>query len=266
MTTYRVPVLEDFSWQPPVKDKDLSEQPGSGILKGDRYIVGASATGHWVGEEKNIATAKVADPSDAGDWLFDAPEEGWHVWIEDEDSLYHYTGAVWDKDDVSGLESSIDSLETVASAAIDSVDSLESEISTNKSLDAASIDSLETVVTGADNNITSINASIDSLEVVDSTNKSLADASIDSLETVASAAISSIDSLEIIDSANKSLCDASIDSLETVASAAIGSIDSLESEISTNKSLADASIDSLETAKQDIGTYVSEYGAIEFTV
>lgn len=204
MATYRVPVLEDFSWQPPVKDKDLFDAPGA-PSKGDRYIVasGTSSGDDWFGYTNDITYY------DGVNWQFDTPSEGWRCWLDDEDAYYYFDGTDWQIDDTSALESSIDSLEIVASAAISSIDSLESEISTN--------------LLGGD-------------------------ASIDSLEIVASAAISSIDSLE------------------TVASAAISSIDSLESEISVNKSLDADSIDSLETSKQDKGTYVSAYGAIEFTV
>lgn len=262
MATYRVPVLEDFSWQPPIKDKDLSEQPGAGIVKGDRYIVGAGASGHWTGQEKDIATSKQVDPTQASHWMFDTPVEGWQCWLDDEDAYYIFDGTNWGLSPSDGNAASIDSLETVASAAINSINSLETAISGDATDADASIDSLEIVASAAI-------SSIDSLELIDSTNASVdvvQDASIDSLETVASGANSSIDSLESEISTDKSLDVASIDSLETVASAAISSIDSLEVVDSTNKSLCVASIASLETSKQDKGTYVSAYGAIEFTV
>ena len=81
MTDYRVPVLEQFSWQPPVMDKDLTAPPG-GESKGDRYIVGASATGDWSGNDKDIATYT------GSGWLFDTPVEGWICWVEDENKFY----------------------------------------------------------------------------------------------------------------------------------------------------------------------------------
>ena len=137
MATYRVPVLEEFSWQPPVLDKDLNAAPLS-PAKGDRYIVADAVLSgdDWFGHENDVAWY------DGAAWQFDTPSEGWHCWVSDENSLYHYTGSVWDKDDVSGLEASIDSLE--------------SEVSVNKSAADAGIDSLETVASAAIDSVNSI--------------------------------------------------------------------------------------------------------------
>lgn len=87
-TQYRVPVLEKFSFQPPVKDKDLGTPPGSPV-KGDRYIVAASGTGAWVGQDKNIAWY------DGTVWKFDVPAEGWLVHVDDEDKFYRFSGLNW---------------------------------------------------------------------------------------------------------------------------------------------------------------------------
>lgn len=266
MTTYRVPVLEDFSWQPPIEDKDLETAPtGAGVTKGKRYIVAANG-GNWSGgAAKDIATAKQTEPADPAHWMFDTPEEGWTVHVKDEDVNYVFDGSTWGKSPADDNAASIDSLEVVASAAIDSIDSLE----TVASAAISSIDSLELIdSTNTSTNVVQ-NASIDSLETV----TSAAIDSVDSLETVASAAISSVDSLESEISTNKSLDLASIDSLELIDSANASvdvvqdaSINSLELVDSTNLSTEVADVASIDAAKQDKGTYVSEYGAIEFTI
>src|SRR3990167_7290916 len=87
-TNYRVPVLEKFSFQPPVKDKDLTAPPASPV-KGDRYIVGPSATGAWTGQDKNITWY------DGAAWKFDVPAEGWLTHVDDEDKFYKYSGVAW---------------------------------------------------------------------------------------------------------------------------------------------------------------------------
>lgn len=88
MTDYRSPVLEYFEFQPSVKDKDLTAPPG-GESKGDRYIVGASATGDWATHDKAIATYT------GSGWLFDTPKEGHITWVDDENEFYVYDGTNW---------------------------------------------------------------------------------------------------------------------------------------------------------------------------
>ena len=85
---YRVPVLEQYQYQPLVKDKDLSTPPVSPV-KGDRYIVGASSTGDWLGKEKNIAWF------DGLVWKFDAPMKGMLTCVDDETVYYMYNGSTW---------------------------------------------------------------------------------------------------------------------------------------------------------------------------
>lgn len=96
MADYQVPVLGDFSWQPPVADKDLETAPtGGGVLKGYRYIVKANG-GNWSGgSAKDIATAVQADPSEAAHWVFATPAEGWKVYVDDENLFYLYDGSNW---------------------------------------------------------------------------------------------------------------------------------------------------------------------------
>lgn len=86
----RIPVLENFSFQPPVKQRLAT--PPIAPSRGDRYIVGTSATGIWSSHDNNIVYC-----SDAvgPQWLFDIPEEGWFVWVEDEDVFYVFNGSAW---------------------------------------------------------------------------------------------------------------------------------------------------------------------------
>ena len=71
-----------------VLDKDLATPPGS-PTEGDRYIVAASATDDWAGQEGMLA----AFQDEA--WLFYAPREGWLAWVADEDKLYYHDGSDW---------------------------------------------------------------------------------------------------------------------------------------------------------------------------
>lgn len=89
MSQFRVPVLEHFEYQQNVKDKDLFTPPVS-PTKGDRYIVAATATGAWAGQEKKIAWY------DGAAWKFDTPLEGWTVWVEDENFRYQFNGTIWE--------------------------------------------------------------------------------------------------------------------------------------------------------------------------
>lgn len=87
MAQYRVPVLEQFSWQPPVASV-LSTPPGS-PAKGDRYLVGASPTGAWSGKTNNIAWY------DGAAWMFDAPSAGWTTYNVATSMQLTYGGSVW---------------------------------------------------------------------------------------------------------------------------------------------------------------------------
>jgi hypothetical protein len=88
VSSYRVPDLDSFHWQSPVKDKDLNTPPGS-PAKGDRYIVGPSPTGAWAGHTAQIAYY------DGSAWAFVTLAEGLACWVEDENKVYIYNGASW---------------------------------------------------------------------------------------------------------------------------------------------------------------------------
>lgn len=74
-----------------VKDKDLATPPGS-PSEGDRYIVAASATGDWAGEEGNVAAYQ------SGAWAFYTPQDGWFAWVDDESLFYVYGSSAWSND------------------------------------------------------------------------------------------------------------------------------------------------------------------------
>jgi hypothetical protein len=71
-----------------VLDKDLGAPPGA-PAEGDRYIVAAGATGAWATHDGRIAAWQ------DGAWSFYTPQEGWLVWIADEDKLYAWTSTAW---------------------------------------------------------------------------------------------------------------------------------------------------------------------------
>lgn len=81
-------VVSGISWQEPVLDKDLATPPGAPTT-GDRYIVATGATGAWAGQDGNIAEW------DGATWQFTTVDEGFAIYIEDEDKQYVYNGTSW---------------------------------------------------------------------------------------------------------------------------------------------------------------------------
>lgn len=71
-----------------VADKDLTAPPGSPAT-GDRYIVGPSATGDWLGKDGQVTAY------DGDGWVFFVPAEGWMAWVEDEAKAYRYASSSW---------------------------------------------------------------------------------------------------------------------------------------------------------------------------
>ncbi len=93
-------------------DKDLATPPGS-PAEGDVYIVAASATDDWAGEEDAIAYFDQV-------WRFITPREGMALWVADEDQTYVYDGSGWSVPPMLGIGSAADSTNrlTVASEAV----------------------------------------------------------------------------------------------------------------------------------------------------
>jgi hypothetical protein len=73
-----------------VLDRGLNTPPGS-PADGDRYIVGASPTGAWVGKASQVAVWVAADAA----WTFLVPVAGWQAYVIDESSQYAFNGTAW---------------------------------------------------------------------------------------------------------------------------------------------------------------------------
>lgn len=110
----------DVLLQGSAKDKDLTAPPSS-PAQGDTYIVGGSATGAWSGYDNYVATYW------GSSWVFYTPQEGWVLWLDDEDGRYTYDGSVWSTTTVTISDGSITFAKLAAAAVV-----LESEgISSN---------------------------------------------------------------------------------------------------------------------------------------
>lgn len=98
-------------------DKDLTAPPGSPGI-GDAYIVGASATGDWAGQDGNIAVFGLAST-----WLFVTAAEGMTAYVQDEDAEYRYDGSAWAGAAGGGNVSSADisTIEVVSQAEYDAL-------------------------------------------------------------------------------------------------------------------------------------------------
>lgn len=67
--------------------------PTGSELDGDRYIIIATASGVFVGEEDKIAQANKDNPTIKADWDFFTPSKGWTSRVEDETTNYNYNDA-----------------------------------------------------------------------------------------------------------------------------------------------------------------------------
>lgn len=71
-----------------VLDRNLATPPVS-PADGDRYLVAASATDAWAGQDNNIAAWQ------DNAWAIHTPQEGWLCWVEDEQVLLIYKAGAW---------------------------------------------------------------------------------------------------------------------------------------------------------------------------
>jgi len=78
--------LETMAWLL-IKDRDLTAPPGS-PANGDAYLVAATATGAWTGQEGKIAVYYDG-------WVFVALKGGAIAYVQDEGEWLGYTGAAW---------------------------------------------------------------------------------------------------------------------------------------------------------------------------
>jgi len=87
---YRVPVLETFGWQEPVKSTTINAAPGS-PTKGDRYIIPKVVVPAdvWDGHGDDIAWY------DGNEWKYDTPEPGWSTFVEAQLLAFTFNGTEW---------------------------------------------------------------------------------------------------------------------------------------------------------------------------
>lgn len=75
-------------WQTDVTSR-LTAPPGT-PTSGARYLVIATASGAWAGQENKIATYS------GSAWTFESPAQFWQVWVTGESAIYHYDGDSWE--------------------------------------------------------------------------------------------------------------------------------------------------------------------------
>lgn len=71
-----------------VKSRASTSPPATPVSQ-DTYIVGASATGAWLGKDSQVAIYHL------GAWKFYQPRLGWAAYVEDEEVLTVYKGPQW---------------------------------------------------------------------------------------------------------------------------------------------------------------------------
>lgn len=76
-----------LDWQESVLSR--SDTPPGSPVQGDRYLIIATATGDWAGQENKVTEYNGTS------WDFYAPNEGWTLRVEAENLLYTYDGATW---------------------------------------------------------------------------------------------------------------------------------------------------------------------------
>ena len=103
-----------------VKERNRTTPPGS-PAEGDRYLVGAGATGAFAGHDGEIALF------DLGLWRFFTPGPGWRVYVEAEDRIVVFDGSQW-----HGLDHYIQGLDNLGKlgigAAADSLNRLSAKL------------------------------------------------------------------------------------------------------------------------------------------
>ena len=70
-----------------VISRSLAAPPAA--ADGDRYLVAASPSGAWAGQQGLLALAQ------GGGWVFITPRKGWRLWVESESKLLAFDGTLW---------------------------------------------------------------------------------------------------------------------------------------------------------------------------
>lgn len=251
MATYRVPVLQDFAWQPPVDDRVTA--PTGSESKGDRYLVIATASGDFAGLENHIVTANQDNPSDPAHWIDDTPVEGWTTWVKDEDAWYVFDGTNWNKESIDVLQSQM----LVAESALSTLSNLLNDVSELTSQVDSQLLIIESEVSTNLVSIASLGAVLLTVESECSTNLvSIASlgAALLVIESEVSTNLVSIASLGaallVLESESNDVSEALSQTMSRVLV--------LESEMSQAES-------GLAT-KQSQASYIAAYGCLEFTI
>lgn len=242
MATYRVPVLEDFAWQPPVDNQVTNVSIHSDVSKGDRYIVIATASDMFEGQEDNIATATKDSTAAPSDWMFDTPVEGHVVWVKDENKQYRFDGTNWIVDDTTAAISQLLVVESEMSQVESRVLVVESEMSQQISdllVEKSTVNDISEV----------LSQTIADLLVEKSTVNDVSEAVSQTMSRVlvVESEMSDVNSNLLVEKST-------VNDVSEAVSQTMSRVLVLESETSA-----------LEADKQDLGIYVSEYGAIQFT-
>lgn len=80
--------LIDALLQGRVINSNPSTTPPGGPSEGDIYIVPASATGDWSGQDDDVAIY-------LSGWVFRTPKEGWFFWDQTNDKFVRFDGTNW---------------------------------------------------------------------------------------------------------------------------------------------------------------------------
>jgi hypothetical protein len=81
--------------QPNVISLALSAPPGS-PSNGNTYIVGSGGSGAWAGQDNSLAYWATDNPfSPGGEWEFYAPQAGWMVVNQADNTPYIFNGSAW---------------------------------------------------------------------------------------------------------------------------------------------------------------------------
>jgi hypothetical protein len=93
----------------------ISNDPPGAPINGDRYIVGDTPTGDWIGESNNIAVyLTIGSPG----WTFYAPKEGWRAFNIAADDWIRFNGTAWVDDGAgSAAQDAIDAIFTITTPA-----------------------------------------------------------------------------------------------------------------------------------------------------
>jgi len=285
MATYRVPVLEDFAWQPPVEDRVVNVPTPSLASQGTRFLVIATGSDQFAGQENDIATATVSDPSAASDWMFDTPLEGHTVWVKDEDAWYVFDGAAWNKESVNTIQSQILLLESEMSQVESRVLVLESEMSdvnSNLLVEKSTVNDVSELLSETISDFLVEKSIVNDVSEATSQTMSrvlvleseMSDINSNLLvekSTVndVSEAVSQTMSRVLVLESEMSSVSLAVSNVSSAESQTQSRVLVLESEMAAAEGshASNASfISALTVDKQDLGTYVAAYGAIQFTV